>query len=87
MQRIIGVVLGAAVTFLVLFVTDTTKGAAISAYGTAVIVGAVVAAVWPPLIGFYLSRRAKDERDEKLDAKVQAEVERKLAQERENRRG
>ena len=82
MQRIIGVALGALVTFVVLVVLDATKPDAVTKYATAAIIGAVVSLLWPWVVGFYLARRVSARRKEQLDEKVQAEVQRTLAEER-----
>lgn len=79
MQHIIGVILGALATFvlLVLFtgpdgpriVSDATQG-----YLVAVVVGAIVALAWPWVIGIILVRRAKDRRDDQIQKEVQKQV-------------
>ena len=78
MQRIIGLVLGALVTYVVLLALVGTAGDAARNYAIAVIAGAVVALIWPWVVAFYIGRRVKERRD----AEVQREVERQLAEER-----
>lgn len=70
MQRIIGIIIGAAVTYLLLLLMDTMSGEATIKYGLAVIVGALVSLLWPWVIGFFLLRRAKDRRDEHIEREV-----------------
>ena len=78
MQRIIGLVLGALITYLLLLALVGTAGDAGRNYAIAVIAGAVVALIWPWVVAFYIGRRVKERRD----AEVQREVERQLAEER-----
>jgi mannitol-specific phosphotransferase system IIBC component len=74
-QRFIGVVLGAVATFLVLLVTSTSivadqnKG-----YLIAVVVGAIVAWLWPWVIGMILVRRARSRQDERMHKQVEKEM-------------
>jgi cytochrome c biogenesis protein CcdA len=77
MQRIIGVVLGAVVTYLLLLLLIGTVGDAARSYAIAVIAGAIVALVWPWIVAIYIGRRVKERRDEE----VQREVEKQLADE------
>jgi len=78
MQRLIGIVLGAVVAYLLLIVLLGSAGDAPRDYAIAIVVGAIVAAVWPWIVAFYIGRRIKERRDEE----VQREVERQLAEER-----
>ncbi len=70
MQRIIGIVVGAVVTYLLLLLMDTMSGEATVRFGVAVIVGAIVSLLWPWVIGFFLLRRAKARRDEQIEREV-----------------
>jgi hypothetical protein len=70
MQRTIGVVLGALVTYLLLVVMDAASGDATPKYGTAVVVGALVSWLWPWVIGFILVRRAKQRRQNEVSDEV-----------------
>ncbi len=78
MQRIIGIVLGAVVTYLLLVLLAGTAGDLSRSFGIAVIVGALVSLAWPWVVGFYVGRRVKEHRDEE----IQREVEKQLAEER-----
>ena len=77
MQRIIGVILGALATYLLLVTgvaglfTDDQN----TEYLIAIVTGAVVSALWPWVIGLILVRRAKSRRDDQ----IQEEVERQMA--------
>jgi hypothetical protein len=82
MQRFIGVVLGGAVTFVLLvmfagttinIVSDRNTG-----YLIAVVLGGIVSWLWPWVIGFFLVRRARN----RQQAKVHDEVERQMAEEK-----
>ena len=70
MQRIIGIAIGALVTYLILLIMDTMSGEATIRYGIAVIAGALVSLFWPWVIGFFLLRRARDRRDEHIEREV-----------------
>lgn len=74
MQRIIGVVLGAIVCYLLLLLLVGTTADASRSYAIAVIVGAIVAIFWPWIVALYIGRRVKERRDEE----VQREVDRAL---------
>jgi preprotein translocase subunit SecF len=78
MQRIIGIVLGAIVTYLILLAMVGTTGDGPRSFAIAVIVGAIVGVVWPWVVAFYVGRRVREHRDQE----VQREVERQLAAER-----
>ena len=78
MQRIIGIALGALVTYLLLAVLVGTAGDASRSFGIAVLVGAAISLLWPWLVGFYIGRRVKERRDEE----IQREVEKAIAADR-----
>jgi xanthine/uracil permease len=73
MQHIIGVGIGAIVTYVLLFVMVGSQYT--DKYLPAVVIGAIVALAWPWVIGLFLARRVKNRRD----AQIQAEVERQVA--------
>jgi len=76
-QRIIGVSIGALVTFLILLIGNVTAQAdPVSWYLAAAIIGAIASFFWPILAGFMLARRVRGRRD---DA-IQREVDRQLAE-------
>ena len=74
MQRTIGVILGALVTYLMLVILDATSTDPSTKYLTAVVVGALVSWLWPWVIGFFLLRRAKERRDKKIAEEVDRQV-------------
>jgi len=75
MQHIIGVAIGAVVTYalLVLFTPSTDPN---TWYLASVIVGAIVALAWPWVIGLVFVRRARSRREDE----IQKEVERQMGQ-------
>ncbi len=78
MQHIIGVILGALATFLLLMFFDAGNrivSDAMQGYFVAVVVGAIVALAWPWVIGLVLVRRARARRDDQ----IQREVEKQMA--------
>ena len=75
LHRIIGAGIGALATYLLLIIFGP-KGADASMYVMPVIVGALVALLWPWVIGLILARRVKA----RLDEKISAEVERQVAE-------
>lgn len=70
MQRFIGVLIGAVITYLLLLLMDTMSSEVTIKYGLAVIVGAVVSLFWPWIIGFFVLRRARDRRDDQIEREV-----------------
>ena len=78
MQRVIGVALGAVITFVLLVLFTPKEGDPTTWYLTAVAIGAIVSLLWPWVIGLILARRVKSRREEKIEAEVQ----RQLAEER-----
>jgi ABC-type cobalamin transport system permease subunit len=73
MQRTIGVVLGALVTYMMLVILGATSSPE-TKYGLAVVVGALVSWLWPWIIGIILVRRAKARRDQKITDEVDKQV-------------
>ena len=73
LHRIIGAGIGALATYLLLIIFGP-KGADASMYVMPIIVGAIVALLWPWVIGLLLARRVKNRRDEKISAEVERQV-------------
>ena len=73
LHRIIGAGIGALATYLLLILFGP-KGADASMYVMPVIVGAIIALLWPWVIGLVLARRVKARRDEKISAEVERQV-------------
>jgi hypothetical protein len=89
LQRLIGVSIGALVTFILLLIFYGTKeingvvspdwrivGDSTQAFLVASILGAIASFFWPIVVGWWLVRRSRARRDNR----VQAEVERQLAE-------
>ncbi len=68
MQHIIGVGIGAIVTYLLLVIM--VGGQYADKYLPAIIVGGIVALAWPWFVGLLLARRIKNKRDAQVDAEV-----------------
>jgi hypothetical protein len=78
MQRIIGILVGGIVTFLLLLlfqggriISDQNTG-----YIVAIVIGGIANWLWPIVIGWWLASRHRDRQEEKF----QAEVARQLAE-------
>ena len=69
-QRLIGVSLGALVTYVLLWWNHVDMTVAT----TAVIVGAIASFFWPIVAGFLLARRAKQRREDQIQAEVARQV-------------
>jgi 4-amino-4-deoxy-L-arabinose transferase-like glycosyltransferase len=78
MQRFIGIVLGGLTIYLLLNVMEALTVDTQPRYLLAIVIGMLVALLWPWVIGMRVARRAKDRRDEEIEAEVQ----RQLAEER-----
>lgn len=70
-QRLIGVSVGALVTFIFLWFSHLDS----TAWAIAAIAGAITSFFWPIVIGFFLARRAKKRREDD----IQSEVARQMA--------
>jgi hypothetical protein len=78
MQRFIGIILGGVTIWALLNIMDALSADTQPKYLTAIVIGMLVALLYPWVIGTVLARRVKERRDEE----IQAEVERQLAEER-----
>jgi hypothetical protein len=78
MHRYIGIALGAIVSYLLLLLFHGGRfvGDPGTAYLAAVISGALVALLWPWILGLWLARRLRA----RQRARVQSEVSRQIAQ-------
>jgi len=76
-QRLIGVSIGALITFGILWFSDfTNQTDLIPWYFAAAVIGAVASFFWPVVAGIWLGRRAKARRDDQ----IQKEVDRQMAE-------
>jgi hypothetical protein len=78
MQRIIGLILGGLTIYLLLNVMEAVTVDTQPRYLLAIVIGLLVALLWPWVVGLRVARRAKERRDEEIEAEVQ----RQLAEER-----
>lgn len=77
LQRLIGVTIGAIVTFVILWLGDVSNQAdMVPWYLAAAVIGAVASFFWPVVAGIWLGRRARARRD----ARIEDEVQRQLAE-------
>ena len=74
LQRLIGVSLGALVTYVLLILLNIGSSDQAPKYLGAVIVGAIVSFIWPWFIGWLLVRRARNRRDEQISREVDKQV-------------
>jgi len=72
-QRGIGVFIGALVT-LILLVFFVPESATWSDYIMPLTIGAIAAWAWPLVIAFWLGRRVKSRRDDKIEDEVQRQI-------------
>jgi hypothetical protein len=74
-QRLLGVSVGALITFAVLVIWDVTDFTdPLPAYAIAAIIGAIASFFWPIVAGFYLARRAKERREDQIQKEVERQV-------------
>ena len=78
LHRIIGLILGGVVIWLILTLGETFTPDTQPRYLLAIVVGLAVVVLYPWAIGIWFLRR----RDRKRDEEIQAEVQRQLAAER-----
>jgi len=74
LQRLIGVSLGALVTYALLVLLNIGASDQAPKYLFAVVAGAVVSFLWPWFIGWYLVRRARNRRNEEISREVDKQV-------------
>jgi uncharacterized membrane protein (DUF485 family) len=70
MQRFIGVILGGLTTFVLLNLSTAMAGDQQVKYAVPIIIGVIVALLWPWIIGIILVRRAKARRDKQIEKEV-----------------
>jgi phosphotransferase system glucose/maltose/N-acetylglucosamine-specific IIC component len=78
MQRIIGIILGGLTIYLLLNVMEALTKDTQPRYLLAIVIGMLVALLYPWVIGIMLVRRSKEKRNDEIEAEVQ----RQLAEER-----
>ena len=80
-RRITGIVLGVGAFLIVYWLTGGFTTPATPNWALAILVGLVVALIWPWIMGILLVRRAKQKRQDEIDKEVQKQ----LAQQQNNR--
>lgn len=75
-QRLVGIVIGGCVTFLLLILFDDGRIISDQLIGflTAVVIGALVNAFWPLIWRMIVARRARARHDEAVRTEVQRQV-------------
>lgn len=73
-QRGIGVFIGALVSLALLTIMVPSTGANWQDYVTPLVIGAIAAWAWPLVIVFWLGRRAKSRREDKIEDEVQRQL-------------
>ena len=79
-RRITGIVLGLAAFFIVYWLTGGLANPATPNWALSILVGLVVALIWPWIMGLILVRRARQRRQNEVDKEVQKQ----LAQQQKN---
>ena len=80
LHRIVGLVLGGVVIWVILTVGEAIGSDSQPRYLLAIVVGLLVALLYPWVIGLSVTRRDR-RRDKEREQEIQAEVDRRLAEE------
>lgn len=70
LQRIIGFILGGLTIWVMLNLTNAMSGDVQPKYALSILIGLLVALLWPWVIGIILVRRAKQRRTDEIDKEV-----------------
>jgi len=81
LHRIVGLILGGVVIWVILTVGEAIGSDSQPRYLLAIVVGLFVALLYPWLIGVMVVRRDR-QRDREREQEIQAEVDRRVAEER-----
>ena len=73
-RRITGIVLGVLAFLLVYWLTSVTSTPSSPNWALSILVGLVVALIWPWLFGLYMVRRVKQNRQNEIDKEVQDQL-------------
>ncbi len=73
-RRITGIVLGVVAFFIVYWLTGGFATPATPNWALSVLVGLVVALIWPWIMGLIVVRRARQRRQNEVDAEVQKQL-------------
>jgi hypothetical protein len=74
LHRLIGFILGGLTIWVMLNVTNAMSGDVQPKWALSILVGLVVAWLWPWVMGIILVRRAKKRRSEEISKQVDAEL-------------
>jgi type VI protein secretion system component VasK len=73
-RRITGIVLGVVAFFIVYALSGGLATPSNPNWALAILVGLVVALIWPWIMGILLVRRAKQKRQDEIDKEVQKQI-------------
>ena len=73
-RRITGIVLGIVAFFFVYWITGGTATPATPNWALAILVGLVVALVWPWIFGLIVVRRSRQRRQDEINSEVQKQL-------------
>ena len=73
-RRITGIILGIAAFFVVYWLTGGTATPATPNWALAILVGLLVALIWPWVMGLIVVRRARQRRQDEINAEVQRQL-------------
>jgi type VI protein secretion system component VasK len=73
-RRISGIVLGVVAFLIVYWLSGGTAEPATPNWALAILVGLVVALIWPWIMGILMARRAKQRRQDEIDQEVQKQL-------------
>ncbi len=74
LQRIIGFILGGLTIWILLNLTNAMSGDVQPKWALSILIGLIVAWLWPWVIGIVLVRRAKSRRKDEIDREVQEQL-------------
>ena len=74
LQRIIGFILGGLTIWVLLNLTDALSGDTQPKYALSILIGLLVALLWPWVIGIILARRVRQRRKDEIDREVQEQL-------------
>jgi uncharacterized membrane protein (DUF485 family) len=73
-RRITGIILGIVAFLLVYWLTSITSTPSSPNWALAILVGLVVALIWPWVMGLIIVRRARQRRRDEIDQEVQRQI-------------
>jgi cell shape-determining protein MreD len=73
-RRITGIIIGFAAFLLVYWLTSVTSTPSSPNWALAILIGLVVALIWPWIFGLIMVRRVRQNRQEEIDKEVQKQL-------------